>query len=295
MSEREHLEKLSRSSFKDYKFFDGTITGFDMRILLMSDSQFKGIYKSFKSLGLKKTAKAIVRKLGYDFGLAMSQTISDRILDEKIVFEYLLLLLNKAGWFKYWHLNFSEDNINVEIRNSPEAYEPDYPSCFYIEGVLEGASEHYFKEKMRAIEKTCISRGDAFCEFNIIKRKKYYQDVEKKTELELILKDFDNTAKSKGSLILAQDGEILVQRLQHKIDEDTFSLLLSNILTSSNAISNVLTGNYIQTIINATEGTIMVMPVEDKAFIAAILDKHSSPNLIGIAMKTACDKISKTL
>jgi len=265
-----------------------------MRILLMSDNQFKGIYRTFKELGLKD-GSYLVRKLGYDFGKAMSKTISDRILDEKIVFEYLLLVLHKGGWFKYWHLNFNDDSISVEIRNSPEAYNPEYPSCFYIEGILEGASEHYFKEKMRAVEKKCISKGDPFCEFEIIKRKKYEREVEKLTELELILKDFDNTAKSKGCLILKQNGYILAKRLQHKIDEDSFAILLSTILEASNASSGYLTGNYIQTIINSSEGTIMLMPVENKAFLAAILDKHSSPNLIGIAMKQACDKISNVL
>ena len=39
----------------------------------------------------------------------------------------------------------------------------------------------------------------------------------------------------------------------------------------------------------------MTMPAKDKCFLVAILDKHSSPNLIGIAMKQAIEKIIKIL
>ncbi len=302
MSEKEHLDKIKRTSFKEFRFFEGTIKGFDHRLVMMINEQFSAIFKTFNTnLGLKKGSTALLRKLGKDFGLEISKRIGDKILDEKVGFEYMLLMLNKAGWFKYWHLTFNEDNISLEIHNTPEAYEENTPSCYYLQGILEGAGEHYFKEKMRTIEKQCISKGDPFCEFLIIKRKDYVKSDEyipKRTELELILHDFDKTAKSKMCLILNQDGDVLVKRIQHEIDEDTLAILLSSILTASRSISNVsgkLTGDYIQTIINASEGTIMVMPVDEKAFLAAILDKHSSPNLIGIAIKQACDKISNTL
>ncbi len=293
-SEKERLEKVKRASFKESRFFEGTIKAFDHRLIIMVNEQFSGFYNSLKKLGLKN-ANAIIKKFGYDLGLEMSKRISDRILDEKIGLEYFLTMLNKAGYGKFWHLNFTDENISVELHNSPEAYENNSPSCYYFAGILEGAGEHYFKEKVKVVEKSCISRADRFCEFLIMKRNKFDEEIPKKAELELILKDFDKTAKSKGSLIMDYSGNILVHSVQKKIDIDNYSLLLSTILTSSNATSRYLTGEYIQTIINCSEGNIMTMPAKDKAFLIAILDKHSSANLIGIAMKQAVDKILKVL
>ncbi|MFX0134032.1 MAG: V4R domain-containing protein [Candidatus Hodarchaeota archaeon] len=293
-SEKERLEKVKRASFKESKFFEGSIKGFNHRLVIMINEQFSGFYESLKNLGLKN-AGDIIRKFGYDLALKMSQRISDRILDEKIGLEYFLTMLNKAGFGKFWHLNFTDENITVELHNSPEAYEKAHHSCYYIAGILEGAGEHYFKEKTKVIEKSCISKGDRFCEFLIMKRSKFDKEVPKLAELELILKDFDKTAKSKGSLIIDYNGNILIHSIQKDIDIDNFSILISTVLTSCNAASSYLTGEYIQTIINCSEGNMMTLPAKDKAFLVAILDKHSSPNLIGIAMKQAIEKILKAL
>lgn len=294
MSEKEHLDKIQRVSFKEFSFFDGTIKGFNHRLIIMINEQFSGIYNSFVKLGFENSS-GILRKLGYDLGINMSQMISDKILDAKIGFEYLLLMLNKAGYGKFWHLEFTDEDITLELHNSSEAYDNNIPSCFYIAGILEGLGEHFFNEKVQVIEKSCISEGNPFCEFLIMKREKYLNELEKRAELELILRDFDNTAKSKGSLIIKQDGNIMVHSINQDIDKDTFSLLLSTILTASNAASSYLTGEYIQTIINCAQGTIMIMPIQNKGFLAAILDKNSSPNLIGIAMRSGTDKILKVL
>ncbi|MFX1451886.1 MAG: V4R domain-containing protein [Promethearchaeota archaeon] len=293
-SEKERLEKVRRASYKESRFFEGTIKAFNHRLIIMVNEQFNGFYNTLKKLGLKN-ANAIIKKFGYDLGLEMSKRISDIILDEKIGFEYLLTMLTKAGFGKFWHLNFTEENITVELHNSPEAYEENFPSCYYFAGILEGAGEHYFKEKMKVIEKTCISKGSRFCEFLILKRKKYDKEIPKSAELELILQDFDKTAKSKGSLIMDYNGNILVHSVQKNINIDNFAILLSTVLSTSNAASSYLTGEYIQTIINSSEGNIMTMPAKNKAFLIAILDKHSSPNLIGIAMNQAVEKILKVL
>jgi len=259
----------------------------------MSKQQFQLWFKTLKNL-FQQGANSILYRIGRETGKTLLTHLNTLILSDDEAFNYLLLALNKLGWGKYWNTKIESEQITLELHNPIEAYEDRITSCHYVQGILEGMGEIYMETPVFAIEESCVSQKNRFCTFKIVKREKYLEEWENKSEFDEVLKEFDGKAKSKASFIMTQEGHILIKHLNEDLNCDEIAHLNSPMLGAATRCSMENKWTLNQLVLMGDKGNLMLKGTSDgKAMVVAILDKNASPGLIGIALKQACEKLEK--
>ncbi len=259
----------------------------------MSKQQFQLWFKTLKNL-FQQGANSILYRIGRETGKTLLTHLNTLILSDDEAFNYLLLALNKLGWGKYWNTKIESEQITLELHNPIEAYEDRSTSCHYVQGILEGMGEIYMETPVFAIEESCVSQKNRFCTFKIVKREKYLEEWENKSEFDEVLKEFDGKAKSKASFIMTQEGHVLIKHLNEDLNCDEIAHLNSPMLGAATRCSMENKWTLNQLVLMGDKGNLMLKGTSDgKAMVVAILDKNASPGLIGIALKQACEKLEK--
>lgn len=299
MSEGQKIKELEIKSFKNFSFFEGKISGIisgisdrsENRYSIMSKQQFQLFYKTLKGL-FQKGAVGVLSYIGRETGKELLSHLNTIILSDKEAVNYLLLALNKLGWGRFWNTKIESDEITLEVHHSFEAYEEGTPSCYYIKGILEGTGEVYFEAPVYVLEENCIAQKQRMCTYKIIKRDKFNSEWVDRTHFDEVLNEFDAKAKSKASFIISREGKVFVKHVNEDFDADMIAGLDAAILGAAARCCEANKITLSQVVLIGDQGTIMAKGTnDDRAIVAALLNKNASPGLIGIALKQACDKV----
>jgi len=165
--ENEILKDLQFNSIKGGLFYK------EVRYLLIRPETLTTFQKVIeKELG--EGASQILFQAGFQGGTLSSKRYREvfGLSDEEII-HFMIEMGPQIGWgrFELERFDPSEKILIVKVYHSPfsEAYGPSTTSvCHFIRGVLGGMASIIFRREVIARESACLSKGDAYCRFEIM-------------------------------------------------------------------------------------------------------------------------------
>jgi predicted hydrocarbon binding protein len=157
----------------EYNMEKGEIRIADEDWILMRASTFRSLFKVTEEL-LGRGAVSVWVEAGRRSGEEFSGGLVRLGMDFEELPESLEEFFTEGGWGKIRaDVNFAEKKASVTIVNSAVARQVNAkePVCHFVRGFIAGVCDVMFHGSTECVEKKCIAIGDAYCEFQV-KRKR---------------------------------------------------------------------------------------------------------------------------
>ncbi len=145
----------------------------DVRYLLIRPETVAKFQKAIeKELGEK--ASHVLFEAGFEGGTLSSKKYREVFgLSDQEIIRFMMDMGPQIGWgrFELERFDPAERCLILKVHHSPfaAAYGPSSsPVCHLIRGVLAGTASAVFGQKTKAIESSCLAKGDEYCRFEIL-------------------------------------------------------------------------------------------------------------------------------
>lgn len=120
--------------------------------------------------------------------------------------------------------------------------------------------------------------------------------VEKRKELEKILKELKRIGDIIGSAIVRRDGLLIASDMSAKVDTRAIAAMSAAIVGTSETSSKELDiGEFNQVVVNASEGQYVCIGAGEEAILISLLKKEVNLGLVLLEMERSAKKIGKLI
>jgi predicted hydrocarbon binding protein len=130
-----------------------------MRHIKISQKELINVRKLYESV-MSNACHGLFFREGSVYG---EEIVNAALEDRENYFETAKKELKERGWLE----DVTFDGDVVTISGSIEVAESDSPTCHRLRGILRYIYETHRNERVYCVEKSCQSKGDEACIFNI--------------------------------------------------------------------------------------------------------------------------------